>query len=94
MSRDVPLSRDGQLSATPVATVAAAVAATVTGLGDDDRGGLADGEVAGGDYGVVGGVDAGTDMAGGGRTDRRDCLLNGDSIGCDTNTPVAMSTAW
>ena len=70
MSREVPLSRDGSLSAVAAAEVTAAVAATVSdGLDDDAKCGLAVGEVAGGSCGVVGGVDTGADMVRGGCID-------------------------
>ena len=43
------------------------------GLGDDAMGGLADGEVANGGCGVVGGVETSTDIAGEGYIDDWDC---------------------
>ena len=43
------------------------------GLGDDAMAGLADGEVADGDCGVVGGVETGTDIAGEGYIDDWNC---------------------
>ena len=51
------------------------------GLGGDGRGGLADGEVAGGGCAVVKGDDGGTDLAGGGHNDGWDGPLHGDCCG-------------